>query len=145
MAANKCISWNNIVYNKQKDLNENINSEDTIKARIGKSFLKDFELGKVSQEQLDARREFCTYKPKKANIVYWAIPNKNKILFRFELDNFNWNDYNKEFEWTNLYECLKEINAELINEFPELYNGTNFITYLESLRLDYKHSISYIL
>lgn len=136
------IIWNENVFDRKKKENEEINSEPILLARMFADPSDKKKLPPRDSKQWQEREKFCTYIPKPAKIVVWPIFNKQKIMFKFELDHFSWNTYNDiTITYKNYYSHLKNIRDSIIRNFPNLYNGVEFISYVESLCYwNYKHN-----
>lgn len=123
------IQWRKDVYNAKKISEQSIiDAKNIPQSEIDKMIKnKDNEISSI----LTLRQ----YSPRITNIVIRYFRNKNKIEFRFWFDHFSWNEYSKDVTNTLEYNnALKDIENEIIKEFPILFKGVNFMTYLESLR-----------
>lgn len=138
------IIWKDDIFKSKKSENEKINSDEYLLARmfpIPKNEADKKKLPKPDSKEFKERKEFCTYKSCNAKVIVWPIYRENKILFRFHLNHFSWNTYETELlSEENYYDCLNDIRNIIVQEFPQLFNGVDFISYIESQRFwEYKH------
>lgn len=136
------IIWNNDVISKKRNENETINSEPVLLARmfaLPKNEKDRDKLPKPGSKAYEDRKEFCTYKPVRAEIV--VRPLKDKIMFRFLSDHFTWNTYEAEINENNYFDHLNNLRNEIVKEFPTLYDGVNFISHITAQEFwNYRHT-----
>ncbi len=124
------ITWNKQTYCNKKYLNDKI-----IEA---KNTILD-----PNDDSSDAyyTRALQNYTKRRTNIVIWYKPNEHKLLFRFHFEHFSWNTCDITTT-DNVCDALLEIWKDIQTEFPELYDGVDFITHTESqCYWKYQHNV----
>ena len=140
----KNITWRDDVYNQKKALEQTIIDAKNILQNEIDERLRLVKMKIKEDNEISSIISLRQYTPRKIDVVVRPLMNEHRIMFRFWYDNFSWNEYKCEFTYETYFKCLEEIGNTIIKEFPILYGGVNFVSYIESQRYwTYKHYYVY--